>query len=297
MARAKRTNKTAAAQQESSAKVVKAVPIVEVKSEESKQASKKTAEPETDTAVEDSSAELKKTKRKGQQSKAESAKKAKIEAQESEESDYSDAELKEYSEDGVSAQVVEKEVAKLQTKLKAKPAAKHKKSGDGKVPNEGRVVYIGRIPHGFYEAQMKLYFKQFGTVTRLKLMRNRKTGRSKHFAFVEFENSEVAAIACETMDNYLLFNRLLKCKVLTEKEIHADLFKGAGQKKFRITPNKKINQVNHNKMKTQKRVAKDARNLLKLSDKRNKKFAELGINYSYTPTVPASVTTKTTTSK
>lgn len=40
------------------------------------------------------------------------------------------------------------------------------------------VVYLGRIPHGFYEEQMKEYFSQFGEVTRLKLSRNKKVNHS-----------------------------------------------------------------------------------------------------------------------
>lgn len=36
------------------------------------------------------------------------------------------------------------------------------------------MIYLGRIPHGFYEAQMKSYFAQFGDVTRLRLSRNKR---------------------------------------------------------------------------------------------------------------------------
>lgn len=36
------------------------------------------------------------------------------------------------------------------------------------------VIYLGRIPHGFYEDQMKSYFTQFGDVTRLRLSRNKR---------------------------------------------------------------------------------------------------------------------------
>lgn len=39
------------------------------------------------------------------------------------------------------------------------------------------VVYLGRIPHGFYEDEMKDYFKQFGTVSRLRLSRNKRVRR------------------------------------------------------------------------------------------------------------------------
>jgi len=36
------------------------------------------------------------------------------------------------------------------------------------------VLYLGHIPHGFYEDQLRSYFSQFGTVTRLRLSRNKK---------------------------------------------------------------------------------------------------------------------------
>jgi len=47
------------------------------------------------------------------------------------------------------------------------------------------------LPHGFYEDQMRAYFGQFGEVTRLRLSRNKKTGKSKHYAYVEFKHPEV----------------------------------------------------------------------------------------------------------
>lgn len=56
---------------------------------------------------------------------------------------------------------------------------------------------------------MLAYFKQFGKVSSLRICRSRATGRSKGYGFVEFANSEVAKIAAETMDNYLMFNRRL----------------------------------------------------------------------------------------
>jgi nucleolar protein 15 len=41
-------------------------------------------------------------------------------------------------------------------------------------PREGCVLYIGHIPHGFYEEQMKGFFGQFGIVTRVRLSRSKK---------------------------------------------------------------------------------------------------------------------------
>jgi hypothetical protein len=40
------------------------------------------------------------------------------------------------------------------------------------------VLYLGRIPHGFYEDEMKAYFEQFGDVSRLRLARNKKVGEA-----------------------------------------------------------------------------------------------------------------------
>lgn len=42
------------------------------------------------------------------------------------------------------------------------------------------------------------------------MARSKKTGRSRGFAFIEFKEPEVAKIAAETMDNYLMLKRLLK---------------------------------------------------------------------------------------
>jgi len=38
----------------------------------------------------------------------------------------------------------------------------------------GAVIYLGHIPHGFYEEQMKGFFSQFGNVSRIHLARNKK---------------------------------------------------------------------------------------------------------------------------
>ena len=46
----------------------------------------------------------------------------------------------------------------------------------GQSAMERGVVYLGHIPHGFYEQEMHKYFSQFGRVTRLKLSRSKKVG-------------------------------------------------------------------------------------------------------------------------
>jgi nucleolar protein 15 len=85
---------------------------------------------------------------------------------------------------------------------------------------------------------MKKYFSQFGTVNKLRLSRNKKTGASKHYAFVEFASAEVADIVARTMDNYLMFGHILKCKLIPAEQVNPNLFKGANQR-FKVDPRNK----------------------------------------------------------
>ncbi|MCI06522.1 putative RNA-binding protein [Trifolium medium] len=104
--------------------------------------------------------------------------------------------------------------------------------------NASPVLYIGRIPHGFYEKEMEgslkesiyayllvfaAYFGQFGTVKRLRIARNKKTGKSRHFGYIEFESPEVAKIVADTMHNYLLFEHLLQVSVVPLENVHPRL--------------------------------------------------------------------------
>ncbi|KAL8823983.1 MAG: hypothetical protein Q9191_005391 [Dirinaria sp. TL-2023a] len=126
-------------------------------------------------------------------------------------------------EEGKAVPAIEK--AKIK---KVKAAQKSAAQGPG-------FIYIGRVPHGFYEHQMRAYFGQFGNISRLRLSRNKTTGRSKHFGFIEFESEEVAKIVAQTMDNYLLFGHILKVKLVPKEQLHPDTFKGAN-KHFKQIP-------------------------------------------------------------
>jgi nucleolar protein 15 len=95
-----------------------------------------------------------------------------------------------------------------------------------------------RVPRGFFEPQMKKYFNQFGRVLNLRLSRNKKTGASKHYAFVEFASAEVADIVARTMNNYLMFGHILKCSLIPKEQVHENLFKGAGTR-FKVDPRNK----------------------------------------------------------
>ncbi|KAG0092679.1 MKI67 FHA domain-interacting nucleolar phosphoprotein [Podila epicladia] len=178
--------------------------------------------------------------------------------------------------------------------LNPKAAATLKKKlgalGQAKDKNTTGVVYLGRIPHGFYEEQMQAYFTQFGKVLRLRLSRNKKTGKSKHYAFIEFASQEVADIVADTMDNYLLFGHQLKCKALQPSQIHPAMFVGAN-KKFKAIPWQKISKDKHNAEKSASQIKQVAKKLLKNESAKRAKLADLGIEYDF-PGYKASVLEK-----
>ena len=56
-------------------------------------------------------------------------------------------------------------------KKKKKKARKHLVD---ETPLRRGVIYVGHLPHGFYESQLKDYFSQFGAVTKVHVSRNKK---------------------------------------------------------------------------------------------------------------------------
>ncbi|KZT22007.1 RNA-binding domain-containing protein [Neolentinus lepideus HHB14362 ss-1] len=178
------------------------------------------------------------------------------------------------------------ELGKLPTIAKDDVTVQRRLEKAKRQPTEDRgVIWISRLPHGFYEDQMRAYFTQFGEVTRLRLSRNKKTGRSKHYAFIEFISSEVATIVADTMNNYLLMGHILQCKVIPRDEVHPELWVGANRK-WRFVPRDRIARVQHNKaglsptqLRTPEEQEKAERRLLHRQDAKKRKLKELGIKY------------------
>lgn len=87
------------------------------------------------------------------------------------------------------------------------------------------IIYVGHIPNGFFEAEMKKFFSQFGPVLRVKHFRSSKTGGSKGYAFVEFASSDVAQVVGEAVNGYFLGERRLVSHVIPTSKIHDGMFK------------------------------------------------------------------------
>ncbi|EXB32334.1 MKI67 FHA domain-interacting nucleolar phosphoprotein-like protein [Morus notabilis] len=141
-----------------------------------------------------------------------------------------------------------------------------------------RVVYIGRIPHGFYEKEMEGFFQQFGAIKRLRIARNKKTGKSKHYGFIEFEDPGVAKIVADSMNNYLLFEHLLQVHLVPPERIHPNLWKGFN---FRYKPldRVQIERKRLNKERTLEERQKLIDKIIKRDLARQKRIEAAGIDY------------------
>ncbi|KAM6934614.1 MKI67 FHA domain-interacting nucleolar phosphoprotein [Xenentodon cancila] len=164
----------------------------------------------------------------------------------------------------------------LEFKRKVKEAKQKKCRQENRVVPG--VVYVGHLPLGLFEPQLKSYFQQFGKVLRLRLSRSKKTGGSKGFAFVEYECDDVAQIVAETMNNYLMGERLIKCHVIPPEKVHEKLFVGS-QTEFRKPSFPAVTR--YNKKRSAKQVAKMTDRLLRKESKLRRRLAAKGIDYDF----------------
>lgn len=137
------------------------------------------------------------------------------------------------------------------------------------------LLYIGRIPHGFYEREMTKYFSQFGDIVNLCVARN-KQGKLKHFGFIEFADYETALVAQETMNNYLLFGHQLQVDLITEG--HDDLF-SRPQRYQRIVPMKVKAQKKHDGKRLATKVEKLENKYLERKQQRALELKAKGIDW------------------
>ncbi|KAK8651433.1 hypothetical protein V6N13_141034 [Hibiscus sabdariffa] len=144
--------------------------------------------------------------------------------------------------------------------------------------SKATVLYIGRIPHGFYEKEMEAYFKQFGAIKRLRIARNKKTGKSKHFGFIEFENPQVAEVVADCMHNYLLFEHLLQVHIIPPEHVHPKLWRGFNYK-YKPVDYVQIERQRHNKVRTLEEHKKLVEKILKQDVRRRKRIEAAGIDY------------------
>ena len=101
------------------------------------------------------------------------------------------------------------------------------------------MLYVGHLPKGFNETELKQFFQQFGQVTKLRVSRSVKTARSRGYAFLEFDDKKVADIAAKAMDKYMIVGRALDVHTVDADKVHRDTFKD-GNRDWTFKPTKQM---------------------------------------------------------
>jgi RNA recognition motif-containing protein len=70
-------------------------------------------------------------------------------------------------------------------------------------------LYVGNIPYVVKEEELKEIFQEYGTVTSIKIVTDKYTGRSKGFGFVEMENDEQEELAVKECNRREIHDRIL----------------------------------------------------------------------------------------
>lgn len=117
-------------------------------------------------------------------------------------------------------------------------------------------------------------------MTRVRVSRNKKTAKAKHYAFLEFASPAVARVAADAMDGYLMFASRLAVKVVPPSRVHPALFKGANRT-FTKVPWRKIEADRHNADRDEVKEAARASRAAARDRKRAAKIKKAGLEYEY----------------
>lgn len=112
----------------------------------------------------------------------------------------------------------------------------------------------------------------------LCLLSTPQTARSRHHAFIEFANAQVAQIVAESMDGYMMFGKTLACQYVVPDKVHPNTFLGSEHTvQPRVAIARKAARMHHNrKRSTEDQAERDKAAAKRLANKR-KQMAALGI--------------------
>jgi RNA recognition motif-containing protein len=79
-------------------------------------------------------------------------------------------------------------------------------------------IFVGNLSYAVTDAELEAAFSAYGTVERVSLVRDRDTGQSRGFAFVEMTNSEEAAKAIAGLNGQEMRGRALNVNEARPKE-------------------------------------------------------------------------------
>lgn len=83
---------------------------------------------------------------------------------------------------------------------------------------ETNKLFVGGLSWGLEWQDLKEVFGEYGEVTFARVVKDRETGRSRGFGFVEFANLEDSVKAKEAMDGAEVDGRTIKVDFAQERE-------------------------------------------------------------------------------
>lgn len=83
-------------------------------------------------------------------------------------------------------------------------------------------IYVGNLPYNATEEQLKTMFGRYGEVTTTSIIKDRDTGRSKGFGFVEMPDDTEAEQAIQTLNESDMNGRNIKVNQARPKEARSD---------------------------------------------------------------------------
>ena len=88
-------------------------------------------------------------------------------------------------------------------------------------------IYVGNLPFTASEDDVRQAFAAYGTVSSVAIIKDRETGQSRGFAFVEMPNNDEGNAAINNMNGKPLKGRALKVNEARPRE---ESFGGGGQR-------------------------------------------------------------------
>ncbi len=79
-------------------------------------------------------------------------------------------------------------------------------------------IYVGNLPYRITEDELSSAFEAYGEVASANIIRDRETGRSKGFGFIEMPDDEQAKAAIQALDNSDLQGRNVKVNEARPKQ-------------------------------------------------------------------------------
>ncbi len=79
-------------------------------------------------------------------------------------------------------------------------------------------VYVGNLAYTVTQEDLEEVFKEYGTVKRVHLPKDRETGRPRGFGFVEMDSDDEEQAAIDELDGAEWLGRVLKVNKARPRE-------------------------------------------------------------------------------